>query len=371
MKKVKFGKDIDRLIEHINNNHQIQLKSERQKKELLNMGYFHSYKAYLFQKNPVNKLPIQNFDEIEKIYRLDNNLKALIYSKIMMLETAIKARVITCIVSNNESSIYSIINNEKNNIYKSYNSKKVELKLKKQDFENKLSTHEFDNGEDASIKHNIQNIEKSIKILNTNYKKQNKSILELQNRIDSIISRDYSQSGITQHYMHKNESIPLWAYFELITFGDLGKFLSCLTEEMRVNICKAVKIYDSRFSPNILTNSVYLLKDLRNAVAHNKVIFDCRFKTNRLNKELRQFFNRHLLVDVDITFQSITDYILTICYFLKSLEFANCEISTFFNEYKKIIFELKNDNSFNKQIFDKLFNDIEITKINKFSIDNL
>lgn len=46
MGKVKFGKDIDKLIEHINNNHQIQLKSERQKKELLNMGFIHIKHTY-------------------------------------------------------------------------------------------------------------------------------------------------------------------------------------------------------------------------------------------------------------------------------------------------------------------------------------
>ena len=73
--------------------------------------------------------------------------------------------------------------------------------------------------------------------------------------------------------------MPLWALFEILTMGDFGYLLSCLTYEARDAIYKKVGI-DLLTDTNreLIYKYVYAMKDLRNAIAHNEVIFDTRFR---------------------------------------------------------------------------------------------
>ena len=50
----KKGKSINALMKHIRDNHNIEISHSRDKRELLNMGYFHAYKAYKFVKLSIN-----------------------------------------------------------------------------------------------------------------------------------------------------------------------------------------------------------------------------------------------------------------------------------------------------------------------------
>ena len=101
-----------------------------------------------------------------------------------------------------------------------------------------------------------------------------------QKVINSLISRDYGKRFIVNHYYDKDQPLPIWAIFELISLGEFGTFVGCLDQNTRKKISKSVGIkvaYDR--DGKLLPLIVYALKDLRNAVAHNNTIFDARFKT--------------------------------------------------------------------------------------------
>ena len=59
----------------------------KKKKKLLQMGYYHGYKAYRYYKRSSNPFSISDFKEIKAIYDFDMNVKSLLYSYIMNIET--------------------------------------------------------------------------------------------------------------------------------------------------------------------------------------------------------------------------------------------------------------------------------------------
>lgn len=68
----------------------IDIRGTTDKRLLRNSGYFHGYKGYRFFRQPTNRLAIQNYREVEAIIRYDSELKSLLYSKLMFIETAVK-----------------------------------------------------------------------------------------------------------------------------------------------------------------------------------------------------------------------------------------------------------------------------------------
>lgn len=69
-------------------------------------------------------------------------------------------------------------------------------------------------------------------------------------------------------------------------------------------------------SASLLGDIIFTLKDLRNAVAHNGIVVDVRFKSNSVN----QGIGRLIKGDSNITgvnFNEITDYIVLLAYLLR------------------------------------------------------
>ena len=75
---------------HMRDEKNIEIKGSSQKRKLRNMGYFHGYKGYRYCNSPDNKLPYDNFNQIQAVYDFDMKLKTIFYSRIMFVETAIK-----------------------------------------------------------------------------------------------------------------------------------------------------------------------------------------------------------------------------------------------------------------------------------------
>ena len=150
----------------------------------------------------------------------------------------------------------------------------------------------------------------------------------------------YKNSTILKHYLHKNKPIPIWAIFEHITLGDLGSIIERLNNDTREYLLKSLDIYDISLDTKkeILAKHVFVLKELRNAVAHNSVVFDCRFRTIKIKRGPIAFLEKHSGLS-NITFESITDYIALIVFYLTKLHFNKAEIKTFINNYEKLIKE--------------------------------
>lgn len=77
------GKSTDSLMRHIRDCHGISIYGSRNKQNLLNMGYYHGYKAYRFLGKKDNKIEYKDFEEIISIYKFDTELKNIfsLYSR--------------------------------------------------------------------------------------------------------------------------------------------------------------------------------------------------------------------------------------------------------------------------------------------------
>ena len=71
--------------------------------------------------------------------------------------------------------------------------------------------------------------------------------------------------------------------------GDFGYLLSCLTENVRKKISINIGLnLSSDTNYTLVYKYVYALKDLRNAIAHNDVVYDTRFRKIDPSKPMKQ-----------------------------------------------------------------------------------
>ena len=146
-------------------------------------------------------------------------------------------------------------------------------------------------------------------------KKYQNNKLNLQGSIQNSIAAAYRKENpkITHFYNNVNYSeVPIWAIFEILTMGDFGHLLSSLTINMREKISRAIGLNLSCDTyRELLYKYVYALKDLRNAIAHNDVVYDTRFREMDPSRPMRQC----LILEVGlpyINFKTIGDYIILI-----------------------------------------------------------
>lgn len=291
-------KTIDGLMRHLRNNG-IEISGSTQKRQLVNTGYFHGYKGYRFFKNSGTRLPFNTYNEVYATIQYDSALKALLYGKIMFIETAVKNIALEGILVNaNSESIqdmYDKVVSSYNNAPDSYT-----LDQKKKLQQNKL---------------NLQNsIQAS---LASAYRKNNSKITHFYNNIG------YSE-------------VPIWALFEIMTMGDFGYLLSCLTYDVRDDISKRIGLnLASDTNRQLVYKYIYTLKDLRNAIAHNAVVFDTRFRNIDPTNAMRECLKNEIGLPY-VNFKTIGDYIILICYYLKMLRMSKTEIKAFIRKFEKI-----------------------------------
>ncbi|MEC2233982.1 Abi family protein [Bacillus subtilis] len=227
------GKTTNGLMRHLRETHGISVNGTKHKKELLNMGYYHGYKGYRFIRQSTNRIPYNNFDEIAAVYQFDLNLKALFYPNIMLIETALKNYTLETLI-----------------------------KLGPVDFEYIFS--------------HLLNDYKKHPAGSKDYRKKMKNRLALRNKINNAIAYNYSeQKAVIQHFFHTNKPIPLWAIFEVISLGEFGFFLQCLNQTTRTEIAKDLGMHTTSHNQDgrIVEQIIFLIKELRNSVAHNSVVW--------------------------------------------------------------------------------------------------
>ncbi|MCD8397982.1 MAG: Abi family protein [Lachnospiraceae bacterium] len=135
--------------------------------------------------------------------------------------------------------------------------------------------------------------------------------------------------------------VPIWALFEIITMGDLGYLLSCLTYDVRDDISKRIGLnLACDTDRQLIYKYIYTLKDLRNAIAHNAVIFDTRFRNIDPSKAMKQCLEIEIGLPY-VNFKTIGDYVLLMCYYLKLLKVPKTEIKSFVRSFEKITDEYR------------------------------
>lgn len=291
-------KKIDGLMRHLRENG-ISISGSSQKRQLINTGYYHGYKGYRFFYQASHKLPFTSYDEVIATIQYDTKLKTLIYPKMMYLETALKNIALICILDECKSE----------NI---------------QDMYRKVI---------SSYKNAPQNTPEKVK------KEMQINKLNLQGMVHSSLTKAYKNKNPKITHFYNNMSyndVPLWALFEIFTMGDFGFLLSCLTISVRENISREIGLNLSMdTNRELVYKYVYALKDLRNAIAHNDVIFDARFRKIEPTRPMRLCLQTEIKLPY-INFKTIGDYIILICYYLKQLKVSKTEIKSFIREFEKI-----------------------------------
>lgn len=293
------GKTVNGLMRHLRDTHNIEINGSKNKKDLLNMGYYHGFKGYRFIGQSEHKIPYTKFDEIVAVYQFDSNLKTIFYPNIMFIETAIKNYTLNTLIN--------------------------------------LGPVDFDH-----IFANLLNDYKSENTGNSKYRDKMKKRLELRNKINEAISYNYSDKvAVIQHFFHTNQQMPLWAIFEVINLGVFGFFLQCLNKDARIKIAEDLCLHTTSHNQNgrIVEDIIFLIKELRNAVAHNSVVFDCRFKKTNPPSRLKEYVQSETNIE-NITFDNIIDYFILVIFLLKKLGVTKTElkrtIKSFHNESEQL-----------------------------------
>lgn len=199
---------------------------------------------------------------------------------------------------------------------------------------------------------NSENIQDILKSVVANYnsfpsgtpievrKKAQEKKLKLENSIQSAIVKAYSKGNPKVTHFYNNtgyNGVPLWAVFEILTLGDFANLLSCLTFDTRDHISSdlGMNIATVDTSRELVYRYLYTLKDLRNAVAHNAVVFDTRFRSMDPSRAMKQCLKSEFGLPY-INFKTIGDYLILICYYLKILKVSKTEIKAFIREFEKI-----------------------------------
>ncbi len=291
-------KTIDGLMRHLRNSG-IAINGSSQKRQLMNTGYYHGYKGYRFFKTSNNRLPFTTYEEVYATIQFDSQLKTLFYGKMMYIETAVKNIALECVLDKAKSeNIQDVFDRAVCGYKNAPTTCSIEEKSKFQ--KNKLS---------------------------------------LQSMVQSYLYKGYTSGNpkITHFYNNVSYSdVPIWALIEIMTLGDFGFFLSCLTIDTREAISKKIGInLSSDTNRELVYKYLYTLKDLRNAVAHNAVIFDTRFRKIDASPAMKQTLKQEIGLPY-INFKTIGDYLILTCYYLKLLKVPKTEIKAFIREFERV-----------------------------------
>lgn len=286
------GKSTDGLMRHIRDNHGINISGSTEKQQLLNMGYYHGYKASLYVKERGNIQQFNKFQEVKAVYDFDLNTKVVFYPMLVKIETSIKNRLINFLVDNEYHDLEYIYKNKLND----YTSKPT-----------------------GSAK----------------YKKYLKKNLELRKKIDETIAYNYGKGHpAIQHFFHSNKPIPLWAYFEVTTFGELGNFVSCMDSSLRIGFTESLKLHHTGMNQNgrMIENTIFSLTGLRNATMHNSIMFDCRFNNSSISSQLKKWVEITTGVP-NINFETLTDFLVLLVLILKQTSVTKTELKRYVRDY--------------------------------------
>lgn len=296
---------INPLMKHLRSSG-ININGTYQKQQLVNYGYYHGYKGYRFFGNPSKQIGFADFKELIAVIKYDNKLKALFYPHLMFIETALKNITLDIVLQEANSNGF---NDVFDRIMPGYTGAWPSASLEQK-------------------------------------KKLQKNKLFLQSKIRSQMLNAYDKDNkIIAHFYNsrKHEDVPLWAIFEVLTLGDFGAFVGCLNQITREKISRYIGLDLSGDTNRMLIKDIiFVIKDLRNAVAHNDIVFDTRFKKSVINRPLKTCMTH----DVGVTyanFQSIIDYIILVAYILKKIKVPKKEILSMISSYEKCLKELQKE----------------------------
>ena len=310
----KHPKTTDALMRYLRDEKGIEIRGSGQKRKLMNMGYYHGYKGYRFIHKSTNVIPYTDFEELIAVYDFDVHTKALFYPFVMQIETALKNYVLEIVVCSVKSDSFIDVYSKLLDNYKHFSTsgKTFAYPKKRADAEEK-------------------------------YKRELKHRLDLRNRIYKVQTDAFGSGNvIAEHYLSKDANLPIWAIFELLSLGEFGHFVSCLNYNCRKDISKKIGFKQSDDNNALmLQRIIYAVKDFRNAIAHNDVVFDTRFRTGGINQQISSAITNATGVS-KLTFETITDYLVLVVYLLSLLKVSKNEMKRLITSFVEYTEKLRN-----------------------------
>lgn len=278
---------LNALMKHLRSSG-VAIGGSAQKRRLKNLGYYHGYKGYRFAGSANNRLSFGDFSEVEALNDYDMQLKTLLYPKLMQIESALKNYTLEAVLTHAGSARFEDV------------------------WSRSLTSYRHANGKQRTAEWDKR--------------------LRLKQEVDATIYRN-RQKDVIRHFWMDDKDIPIWALFEIITLGNFGNFLACLDPAVKGVVTADLKMPTNVDAARILVSIIFLLKDLRNAVAHNGAVFDVRFRSGRVSQELVLMLEKETGVS-GISFGSITDYVLLVVYLLRAMGFSKTECRRFVNAFR-------------------------------------
>ena len=125
-------------------------------------------------------------------------------------------------------------------------------------------------------------------------------------------------------------------YYMIILGWDFAYLLECLNFATRDAITDRLKINKAAdTNRELIYRYLYALKDLRNAIAHNAVVFDARFRSFKPTKSMCDCLVKDVGVPY-VNFKTIGDYLILMCYYLKHLGVGKKELRSFVRSFEKL-----------------------------------
>jgi abortive infection bacteriophage resistance protein len=247
------------------------------KRTLAQIGYFHGYKGHRFSGAPSRRIPYGSLDELSAVVGFDAGLKALFYPLLMKLEMTMKNLALLQLLGAADSSVLT-------DVYS--------------------------------------------RLLPGTKKNGLRGKLEVVHAGDAVLLDRYARGDrIVRHYYDiPGQAVPLWALLEVITLGHFGKLLEQLSADAVVLVASSWGL--RRTDADLVPHLVFAMTDLRNAVAHNGVVFDTRFASARIRKRVAGLLARELgfAQTLSVDFTTITDYLALAVYLSVRLRFPKREV---------------------------------------------
>ena len=283
-------KTLNSLMKHLRDSG-IDINGSGQKRRLKNIGYYHGYKGYRFAGTASNKLPLTDFSQVVALYDFDTQLKTLFYSRVMAIETALKNYTLEAVLRDARSEAFEDIWRTSLTDYRSCSGR--------------------------------------------SYREAWERRQRLRSEIDGIIF-DYRKRPVIGHFRDADKDTPIWAIFEVMTLGNFGAFYDCLDRRVKTAIVRDLGMPTNLESELRLKDIIFALKDFRNAIAHNGVIVDVRFKSGSINTGVAQLLKQETSVG-KIDFTDITDYVILLVYLMRCMGFTKTECKQLVAGYESIL----------------------------------
>lgn len=279
-------------MKYLRKKHNIVVKSS-QTQALRNIGYYHGFKGYRFIRDRNNQIGFTSLDEVIALNKYDLKLKMLLYPKVMFIENALKSYVIEALLSHSKSENFDEIYNKSLTAYRNHT------------------------GGSRSYR--------------TEYTKR----MNLKGKINSALIRDYNKKNVVAHFFNKDINIPVWAIFETLTLGEFGTLYDCACSAVKLYVSKILKLPSNYDSDGLITQFfIFTVKDLRNAIAHNNVIFDTRFKTGKIDQRLIRLLESEVGI-LNIDFKYMDAYVIMLTYFLRKMGETKTSCKQFIASYQE------------------------------------